>query len=398
MIRRILFWAHLAAGLTAGVVIGIMCITGVALAFEKQLIAWAERDARRVSIPPGTEVRLSLSELNERVRAARPGAKLQSITVSADPRDAVAFSFGRTDVAFANPYTGEVRSPASTRMAGFMQSMLTWHRWLARDGDQRPLGKAITGACTLLVCFLAVSGLYLWWPRSLSWRSVRAVAVFNWRLTGRNRDFNWRLTGRNRDFNWHNSIGFWCAPVLIVLTLTALPISYRWAGSLAYTFTETPLPAKGPESSGTPPTAASVPPPPADAVAVRWEKLFAAARAEVPAWTTLTMRVAAADAVKPAPVTLIARESNSWPRTATTTLQFDPFTGNLLQRDGYADLSAARQVRAWTRFLHTGEALGFWGQLVAGLATLGGCVLVYTGFTLAWRRFFTRKAVSISPQ
>ena len=39
------------------------------------------------------------------------------------------------------------------------------------------------------------------------------------------------------------------------------------------------------------------------------------------------------------------------------------------------------------RFLHTGEALGFFGKLVAALASIGGALLVWTGFALAWRRF-----------
>ena len=43
------------------------------------------------------------------------------------------------------------------------------------------------------------------------------------------------------------------------------------------------------------------------------------------------------------------------------------------------------------RGLHTGEALGFAGQTVAGLASLGGCFLVWTGFAMAWRRFRYRK-------
>jgi uncharacterized iron-regulated membrane protein len=87
----------------------------------------------------------------------------------------------------------------------------------------------------------------------------------------------------------------------------------------------------------------------------------------------------------------MVREAGSWPRTAATTLQFDPFTGALLQRDTHADLPAARRLRTWTRFLHTGEALGAGGQLVAALASLGGCVLAYTGFALAWRRFFPKR-------
>ncbi|MBI2514011.1 MAG: hypothetical protein HYV96_18725 [Opitutae bacterium] len=35
VLRRTLFWLHLAAGLIAGVVIGIMCVTGAALAWRR---------------------------------------------------------------------------------------------------------------------------------------------------------------------------------------------------------------------------------------------------------------------------------------------------------------------------------------------------------------------------
>jgi uncharacterized iron-regulated membrane protein len=81
----------------------------------------------------------------------------------------------------------------------------------------------------------------------------------------------------------------------------------------------------------------------------------------------------------------------TWPRTATTTAVLNPFTGEFLSRETFADLTTARQIRSWTRFLHTGEAVGWIGQAIAGLASLGGCFLVYTGFALAWRRFFGKR-------
>jgi uncharacterized membrane protein len=37
------------------------------------------------------------------------------------------------------------------------------------------------------------------------------------------------------------------------------------------------------------------------------------------------------------------------------------------------------------RFGHTGELAGLTGQLVAGLASVGGAVLVWTGLALAFR-------------
>jgi len=38
------------------------------------------------------------------------------------------------------------------------------------------------------------------------------------------------------------------------------------------------------------------------------------------------------------------------------------------------------------RFLHTGEVLGLAGQALAGLASLAGCLLVWSRLALAWRR------------
>ncbi len=43
--RSVIFWIHLAVGVTAGIVIFIMSVTGVALTYEKQMIEWADRNA-----------------------------------------------------------------------------------------------------------------------------------------------------------------------------------------------------------------------------------------------------------------------------------------------------------------------------------------------------------------
>jgi len=377
--RQFLFWAHLATGLTCGTIIGLLCFTGTLLTYEKELTAYFERDARRVAMPATDTPRLPLDELQRRLREAHPEANPNNIVVARDPQVAVAFVSGRTGNYYVNPHTGEVRRPASEQAARFMQTMVTWHRYIGFSGEQsRPRGKLVTGIVNFAFAGLACTGLILWCPRSMSWRAFRPGI---W--------FTQNATARARDWNWHNAIGFWCAPVLIVLTLTALPISFRWGAELTYLLTGTPLPATGPQYYSTPPPAATVPTPPPEAKPVPRDLLLDAVRREVPAWQTVTFRYAhQPDPTKPQPVNFTVRESDTLPRTATATLQFDPFTGTLLQRDGYNDLSAARKLRVWTRFLHTGEALGPWAQFLAGVASLGGCFLVYTGFALSWRRFF----------
>ena len=369
--RKTLFWLHLLAGLLAGLSIAIMCFTGTALAFEKELVAYAERDARRIAPPAAETPRLSIAELQSRVSAAHPTTKLSGIALENHPLAAVAFTAGRNETFYANPFTGEIRQVASTRTRDFLQLMEDWHRQLALGGSNRPLGKAINGAGNIAFFFLTVSGLYLWWPRK-------------WRTKGLKRSL-WFVPAANtkaRDWNWHNVIGFWSAPVLIVLTLTALPISYRWAGNLIFTLTGTPPP---PPTSAPAPTAA-IPAPVAQAQPLSADSLIARAQKELPAWTSLTYRGGSTGAA-PTPATMALRTADAWPRTALTTLSLDPFTGEILKTSSYANLNAAHRVRSWTRFLHTGEALGALGQAVAALASLGGCVLVYTGFALAWHRW-----------
>src|SRR5690606_24934765 len=132
--RKVVFWLHLVAGLISGISIAIMCLTGTALAFEKQLVAWSERDARQISGPIPEQPRLSVDELARRVRDANPDTPVASIAISSDPRATIAFSLGRDNTVFANPYTGELLRPASTTLHDFLHVMVEWHRFLALSG------------------------------------------------------------------------------------------------------------------------------------------------------------------------------------------------------------------------------------------------------------------------
>ena len=372
-LRKLIFWPHLVAGLIAGAVIGIMSFTGVALAFETEILAWAERDVRRVTPPGGDPPRLPVADLLRRANVAAPEFRPESIILSADPAVAPLVRINSSVAFYVDPYTGAVHPVGAPRLRAFFAAMLSWHRYLAATGDGGHLGKALTGASNLAFVFLALSGLYLWWPRKWRTKGLRRSLVI---LPS--------ATGKARDWNWHNVFGFWFAPVLLVLTLTAVPISYAWGARALYRVTGTPLPPSGVPSLINPPNAL-VPTPPPTALRRSPDEFIAAAQTNLPRWQTLALRLGPPRPGTPVVVTV--REAGSWPRTAITTFQFDPFTAALLRRDGYADLNAAQQLRAWTRFLHTGQALGPWGQLLAGFASLVGCLLVYTGFALVWHRW-----------
>ena len=41
-VRPLIFWPHLVGGIIAGAIVLVMSVTGVLLAYEKQMIAWAD--------------------------------------------------------------------------------------------------------------------------------------------------------------------------------------------------------------------------------------------------------------------------------------------------------------------------------------------------------------------
>jgi uncharacterized iron-regulated membrane protein len=79
-LRKILFWAHLTAGLTAGSLILLMSVTGVLLTYERQLIASSDRRYR--STPAAEAPRLPLGTLLARFRSAHPEIAPMAVTLA----------------------------------------------------------------------------------------------------------------------------------------------------------------------------------------------------------------------------------------------------------------------------------------------------------------------------
>jgi len=234
--RKVIFWLHLASGIAAGVVILIMCVTGALLSFERQTIEYFERDARYVAVQPEAQ-RLTPQQIIEKVKAAKPDAKPSTMLTTNEPNAAWQINLGGRDGwMFVDPYSGEVSGSGNANVRHVMSELRNWHRYVALSGGARDAGKAITGASNLLFLFLAISGIYIWFPRNLTWKSIKPVL---WFKRG--------IRGKARNFNWHNTIGFWTSLFLIVFTLTATVISYQWAGNLLYTITgnEVPAPSGG---------------------------------------------------------------------------------------------------------------------------------------------------------
>jgi uncharacterized iron-regulated membrane protein len=366
-LRSLLFWLHLTAGVVAGLVILIMSVTGVLLAFKPQIQRFVDRDVRVVQPPQPGARRLGVQALVANARLARPDGQLASIALDADPTASAAVSLGREGTIYVDPYTGQVLGEASRSLQASFRTVEDWHRWLGRSTENRATGRAVTAACNLAFLGLALSGLYLWWPRRWLPQHVKAILMFRR-----------QATGRARDFNWHNVIGFWCAPLLIVLTASGVVMSYPWANNLLYRATGSPLPSNGERGQGAQGQGRG-----GGRGGGNLDQLWARAEQQVPVWRAMTMRLPNRSG---APVSFTITDATQWNAFARSQLTVDAASTGIVRWEPYADNSLGQKMRGWLRFAHTGELGGIIGQTLAAIACLGGTFLVYTGFALALRR------------
>lgn len=356
-LRKAIFWAHLATGLAAGLVVLVMSVTGVLLTYERQITRWADG----YEVKPPSWDRPSLEKLLE---VAPQGAT--AISLERDPTAPAALLFGREKTIFLDPYTGVSLGEGNTGVRKFFRSMLMWHRWLGREGASQPTGRAVIGAGNLLFLFLVVSGTFLWFPKRWTRVGLRAVTLFQS-----------RLKGRARDWNWHNVLGFWAALPLLAIVASGVVMSYPWANALVFQLAGEPVPP--PRGKGKPPSKESIKTTGLDAA-------LAAVQSANPAWQTIQIQLPPG---KIADFTVM--DSHRGRPDKRRQLSVDRATAAIVKTEGFSEQSAGRRARTWLRWIHTGEAGGLAGQTIAGLVSAASVVLVWTGLSLSWRRFCRRR-------
>ncbi len=356
----------MSCGVGAGIVILMMSATGVLLTYERQILAWAERDL--YVEPPVDAERLGIAALLDAVRREDPTFTPTSIIFQADPRAPVSLAAGRADSRNINPYTGELVAEPEGGLHAFFDTITAWHRWFNVSDENRDAARAITGASNLVFLLLLLSGLYLWLPPIYNRVAFRTRLLFNAKAQ----------TSKARDFNWHHVFGIWSVVPLVIIVATATVFSYGWANDLVYRSLGEEPPVRGP---GAP--AAQSPSLVPSHHALSLDELTARAAAEVPGWKNLTLTLPAANATG---VQFALDRGNGGQPQHRHDLTLDAATGAVVASQPPSSGSPGRKARSIIRFLHTGEVLGIAGQTVAGIVSLTSVIMVWTGLALAYRR------------
>lgn len=356
MLKKTLFQLHWFFGISAGLVLALMGITGALVSFQDEILYAVNPSVLQVQkqvagvLPP--------AELVQKVEAAT-GLKVSMLSVDIDSDIAARAFFTappgerRGPMRFFDPYTGELLGEASGQQ--FFGLMLQLHRFLAM-GDS---GRQITGACTLILVFFCLSGLYLRWPRL--WKSWRAWLTLDWKKKGRS--FNWDL---------HSVAGTWCLVFYLFSALTGLFWSYEWySKGLTQLLSDSPqnerVRNRGPAPSG--------PAPVADYSAM-WSSIYSAAGPGLSFYNTRMPPVAG----QPATVFYLLKDSPH--DRALNQITLDPATGDIKRHDRYSDKSFGAQLLTSIYALHTGSYFGIGGRIILTLTALTMPLFFVTGWLL----------------
>lgn len=372
--KNLWFQLHWFVGITAGTVLIVIGLSGAVFSFHEEILDWANPGT--ASVPARAAPALTPPQIAQALRQAGETRTVQRIAVQAEPGRSARVSFApppgqrRGEAVWVDPYTAAVL-PAQ-RGAAFFDWVESLHRWLLLP---RSDGRTVTGILAACLLGLALSGLYLRWPRRpLSWR---AWLTFDPALKGRS--FLWGL---------HSVAGTWALVAYVVFAATGLYWAFdavrapvdRWAGVPARAAAMAPAarPANGAPAAERTPTA------PAD-LAQAWSAFERLA----PGWRRADLRMPER-AGQPLQIAWLGADAAHERARNQLQLRLD---GTVQQDERFADLPPGRRAVAAIYPLHMGTYFGLPGRIAMTLASLAMPLFAITGWLLYLDRRRRARAV-----
>ncbi len=365
MLKKVLFQVHWFFGITGGLVLALMGITGALYSFEDEITDALNPQTQFVQ---PRDHQLSLAQMVSKLEAqGRDTVSMFRVEVDSNRVAQVWFKpppgERRGQMHNFDPYTGDFTQDAIGQ--DFFGFVLTLHRFLAAG----EYGKQVTAACTLILVFFCLSGLYLRWPRqALNWR---VWLTLDWAKKGRS--FNWDL---------HSVFGTWCLIVYLLLAVTGLTWSYDWfSNGMNKLIGDPPAAGEqrrgggGPRPGPGPKDAAPVEAATADYVAI-WDTIQKAAGPDLKAYN---LRMPQAPGQMATVYYLLKTAPH--PR-ALNQMTLDPANGQLKANSRYSDKGYGAQLLVSNYALHTGSYWGLPGRIVITVAALMMPLFFITGWLL----------------
>ena len=382
--RKIFRNIHLWLSVPFGILITLICFSGAALVFEKEVMELCHRElyfVKKVEAAP-----LPMEQLMTKVAATLPDSvSVTGVNISSDPERAyqVTLSKPRRASMYVDQYTGEITG--KYERAPFFNFMFRMHRWLLDSMKQDGgifWGKMIVGTSTLMFVFVLISGVVVWWPRTRKAlkNSLKIVANKGWRRF-------W--------YDLHVAGGMYALVFLLAMALTGLTWSFQWYRTGFYkTFGVEVQPSMGHGNAAANATAKGgkrdgKPEGRQGRGAHRyspytnWQQVYEQLAEANPDYKQISVSDGSASVAVP-------RFGN---QRGTDRYKFNPRNGEITETTLYKDLDNSGKIRGWIYSVHVGSWGGMLTRILTFVAALIGASLPLTGYYLWIRKKIKRRPV-----
>lgn len=383
--RKIFRNIHLWLSVPFGILITLICFSGAALVFEKEVMELCHRElyfVKKVEAAP-----LPMEQLMTKVAATLPDSvSVTGVNISSDPERAyqITLSKPRRASMYVDQYTGEITG--KYERAPFFNFMFRMHRWLLDSMKQDGgifWGKTIVGTSTLMFVFVLISGVVVWWPRTLKAlkNSLKIVANKGWRRF-------W--------YDLHVAGGMYALVFLLAMALTGLTWSFQWYRTGFYkTFGVEVQPsighgnaaanatAKGGKREGSSEGRGGRPEGRKRSPYANWQQVYEQLAEANPDYKLISVSDGSASVALP-------RFGN---QRGTDRYKFNPRNGEITETTLYKDLDNSGKIRGWIYSVHVGSWGGMLTRILTFIAALIGASLPLTGYYLWIRKKIKRRPV-----
>ena len=218
--KKFIFQLHKILGLTTGLVVFVVAITGCCWAFREEIESLYD-DYKKVE-PQQTAI-LTPTEAKDIATAVFPRQTIHgTLFKKADDAIEVIFYDAEPEFyqsVFLNPYSGKVIQ-VDDHLSGFFPFMLKGHMrlWLPKN-----IGEQVVGVSILIFIVILISGFILWLPKKR--KNLKQRIKFDWKKTTK-----WK----RKNFDLHSIIGFYICALALILAFTGSIMSYNWLKYVVY--------------------------------------------------------------------------------------------------------------------------------------------------------------------
>jgi len=381
--KKLILKIHLWLGLSSGIIVVILGITGCIYVFEEELRPVVHH---YYYVDAVKKQRLPISALIEIAKKAnkdKPKQSVSSCKVINDDQRTVIISFFeeldkdaiwywnlyQTTEVYIDPYTGNVKKIEDYNSEFFVFIRML-HQTLCFNSK---IGDPIVGTATILFIISLITGLILWWPKNK--QAAKQRFWFRWKNTTK-----WK----RKNYDLHNILGYYMMIFALIIALTGLVWAFecydkgvQWVFNGGKTIKKE---SKVIESDTIHFTQKSS----VDKIYNTLQKLNPEAKSYFIFLPEANNSLATVG-------TFTKHES----RFDDVAIQFDQYTAKILKTTTYNDKNNGEKFRFINYDLHVGSILGLPGKILAFIASLVSASLPITGFLIWWGRNNKKKKTTV---